>query len=476
MLKKYLSDIAFMQILNLLIKPIWILFIDAAVQEALPDVYGNYFGLLTFSLLFFIVLDFGLNSFNATSISKDNAKISKLTGSIIGFKIVLSILYIVLVFGVGYLTAYSSAEFHLLIFLCVIQIITSFNQFFRSIVSGLQRFKWDGVFMVLDRMLLIVFCSILLWGEIEGWELTIERFVYAQILGLVVVCLMLVFFLRTYLSGIKVSFNLGDIMPILIESWPFAILISLMGLYNYVDGVMLERIIGDSEAYVYAMGYRFYFALFMFAQVFSQVLLPFFSKNLENLDVVKVISGYTFKLLFLVGIILSLLAVSYGMEILTWRFPLKADNHSVLSFQILLFGFIGSAFILVYGTLLTAATELRFLNFSAFITVVINWVLNLFLIPIYGAVGAAIATTSSQLLFGGMCYLLSFRKFDFQLNIPEIVKQVLGVILLFIAIVFGKQYLDNVVVHFSMITVTALLVGYLFRLYNAAQLKSLIRK
>ena len=33
MLKKYLSDIAFMQVLNLLVKPIWILIIDAAVQD-----------------------------------------------------------------------------------------------------------------------------------------------------------------------------------------------------------------------------------------------------------------------------------------------------------------------------------------------------------------------------------------------------------------------------------------------------------
>ncbi|MEY2924553.1 MAG: hypothetical protein RLZZ337_1101, partial [Bacteroidota bacterium] len=51
MLKKYLSDIAFMQLLNLLIKPIWILVIDRAVQEALPkSVYGNYFALFNFSI------------------------------------------------------------------------------------------------------------------------------------------------------------------------------------------------------------------------------------------------------------------------------------------------------------------------------------------------------------------------------------------------------------------------------------------
>ena len=61
MLKKYLADIAFMQILNLLIKPIWILVIDRAVQNTLSlEVYGNYAALFNFSLMFFIILDLGL--------------------------------------------------------------------------------------------------------------------------------------------------------------------------------------------------------------------------------------------------------------------------------------------------------------------------------------------------------------------------------------------------------------------------------
>jgi len=118
MLKKYLSDIAFIQVINLLVKPIWILLIDAAVQEALPQgVYGNYFGIFTFSLLFFIVLDFGLNSFNATKVSRDSDNITTLTGSIIGFKVLLSLAYLAIVFTVGYFTKYSSAEFKLLFLL-----------------------------------------------------------------------------------------------------------------------------------------------------------------------------------------------------------------------------------------------------------------------------------------------------------------------------------------------------------------------
>ena len=124
MLKKYLSDIAFMQVLNLLVKPIWILIIDAAVQDVLsPEVYGNYFALFNFSMLFFIVLDLGLNSFNITEVARDNTKIASLAGSILGLKLLLSVVYVGIVFSVGYILGYTSQEFSLLIILCGIQIL-----------------------------------------------------------------------------------------------------------------------------------------------------------------------------------------------------------------------------------------------------------------------------------------------------------------------------------------------------------------
>lgn len=466
-----------MQVLNLLIKPVWILLIDAAVQESLPaGVYGNYFGLFTFSLLFFIVLDFGLNTYNTAKVSRNSDHISLLTGRIIGFKIILSLTYLLIVFGVGYLSGYSSTEFDLLLLLCVIQILTSFNQFFRSIVAGLQKFKWDGIFMVLDRVILIVFCSVLLWGGIDGLDLTINRFVYAQIVGLGIVFCALVFFLFKHFKGMHVSFDISELKPIFIKSWPFAILISLMGLYNYIDGVMLERMVGDEEAGVYAMGYRFYFALLMFAQVFSGVLLPLFSKNIANVVVIKRVANYTFKLLFLLGVTAAFMTLVYGPEILTLRFPTKVDAGGILAFQIITFGFIGSSFVLVFGTLLTAALALKYLNITAFITLIINWMMNIILIPRYGAVGAAISTAVSQILFGFICYLLSIQQFELKLNFLNFSKQVLGVFLLFTVIVYGKQYFDNVIVHLFIVALTILLNGYLFRLYVPNQLKFIFRK
>lgn len=477
MLKKYLSDIAFMQVLNLLVKPIWVLIIDAAVQDVLsPEVYGNYFALFNFSMLFFIVLDLGLNSFNITEVSRDNSKIASLAGSILGLKLLLSVVYVGIVFSVGYILGYTSQEFSLLIILCGIQILSSFVQYFRSIVASLQKFKLDGVFLVLDRILVIAFVSALLWGEIPVLSLTITRFALAQVLSLSIVVLVLLVFLRNHLGNMRISFQLDSLRPLLKKAWPFAILVTLMGLYTYMDGVMIKQLVGDAEAGTYALGYRLYFAILMFAQVFSVVLLPFFSKNIADSALIRSISGYTARLLLFGGLVASFITTVYSLDILTIINPGKANSDSAEVLVLLIFGFVGASLTLVYGALLTAGKELKWLNRFAAITLLLNLILNLVLIPRYNAQGAAMATMTSQIFFGLICFFVSVRKYNLHLTFTSFLRPFLGVGLLALIIFWGKQYAQNMSVHFVMIFITVLLAAYLFKLYKLKDFKSVLKK
>jgi O-antigen/teichoic acid export membrane protein len=476
-LRKYLSDIAFMQVLNLLIKPVWLLVIDRAVQNILPQAeYGNYFALFNFSLIFFIVLDLGLNGYNTTQMSRNPTKIQHLAGSIVSLKLLLSVVYVGLVFAVGSVLGYGEVEFKLLLFLCLLQILTSFNQYFRTIVASLQFFKLDGVFMVLDRLIIVVLCVILIWGNIPGISLSISLFVYIQILGVATVLLVLVFFLRKHLEAISFSFRLKTLKPILRKSWPFALLVTLMGLFNYIDSVMLKSIKGNEEAGVYAMGYRLFYALLMFAQIFSGVLLPFFSKHLTDRAVVRKIASYTGRLLLFTGLCVSFFTLAYQKELIEILYPNKISAIAQHTLAILMFGFLGSALVLVYGTLLTAGLELKLLNMAAGFTLLLNLILNLVLIPVYGAVGAAAATVASQVLFGITCWMLASKKFSFPTEILLLLRQFIALLLLFIVIVFSKQYFSSIIVHLTMITLSVLLAAYFFKLYEKKSIRSLTRK
>ena len=63
-------------------------------------------------------------------------------------------------------------------------------------------------------------------------------------------------------------------------------------------------------------------------------------------------------------------------------------------------------FTVVFGTLLTANGSLRILNQIALLSLIVVCVLNLILVPFFGAVGAAIASFAAQTTLGVLQYIV----------------------------------------------------------------------
>ena len=65
--------------------------------------------------------------------------------------------------------------------------------YLRSNLSGIQMFVKDSVISVLDRFLMILFCSLLLWGNVTDRSFEIEWFIYTQHFLIPLLCLLLCF-------------------------------------------------------------------------------------------------------------------------------------------------------------------------------------------------------------------------------------------------------------------------------------------
>lgn len=90
MQKKFLSNLFLLVVLNLLIKPFFILGIDAEVQNRVGEIeYGNYFALLNFSFLLNILLDLGITNYNTRNIAQHPQLIEKHFSKIFWLRMVL---------------------------------------------------------------------------------------------------------------------------------------------------------------------------------------------------------------------------------------------------------------------------------------------------------------------------------------------------------------------------------------------------
>ena len=115
------------------------------------------------------------------------------------------------------------------------------------------------------------------------------------------------------------------------------------------------------------------------------------------------------------AVIVSFGSIFYSNEIM----DLLYDEHIMESsavFRLLMGGFIAVSTTYIFGTLLTARGKLRELNIISAIGLLINFFMNLFLIPRLMAVGSAYASLVTQVIIAFLQVMVVIRVFRFKWN------------------------------------------------------------
>lgn len=400
MQKKFVSNLIFLLLLNLIIKPFWILGIDRMVQRELgTEEYGLYFALLNFSFLLNIVLDVGLTNYNNRNISRYQFLVKKHFSALFTLKLILGLVYIAVAGTFAILLGYHKDNWELLFWLLINQFFVYLVLYLRSNLAGLQLFKYDSIVSVLDRFLMIIFCGILIATNDEYHLLTIRSFVLTQTLAYAIVAAVVIAIIFRKVGRVRFVFRYHFSRIIIRKSLPYAILVLLMTFYNRADSVMLERMLpgtsGAIESGIYAHGYRLLDSANMIAFLFSTLLLPMFSSMLKRNEAVQGLMETSFNMLLSGAMLAGVICFSFSLDIISMLYTEKV-NESAVVFQWLILSLIPISITYIFGTLLTANGNLKWLNRMAIAGVSLNIGLNLILIPRHQALGAAISSLITQ--------------------------------------------------------------------------------
>ena len=432
MKRKFVTNLLLLVFLNILIKPFWIFGIDRTVQNVVgAESYGLYFSLLNFSMILNILLDLGLTNFNNRNIARHHQLVGKYLRNIVGLKFLLAGVYAIFCLTAAWLIGYDRVQFHLIIFLIFNQFLISFTLYLRSNISGLHLFRTDSLLSVLDRSLMIIICSVLLFTRITNGVFLIEWFVYAQTAAYVLATL-ITYLITLYHTGpIRIRFDKRFFLLFLKQSYPYALLVLLMSFYNRIDSVMLERLLpdpqGKEQAGIYAQAFRLLDAAAMFGVLFAGLLLPIFSRMIKNREQVGQMVRLSFVLIIIPAIILAVSSYYYREPLMGLLYRKHVETSAQL-FGILMVGFTGIASSYIFGSLLTANGSLRQLNLMAFAGMVINITLNLILIPRFQALGSAWASLATQLFTALAQLLIARHLFRLKTNYPLLTKLFLFVV------------------------------------------------
>lgn len=468
MRRKFFTNLSLLIFLNILIKPFWIFGIDRTVQNLVgAEEYGLYFSLFNFSLLLNILLDLGITNYNNRNIAQNNQLLSKSLSNIVGLRFILAIVYAVATIIAALFVGYESRQFQILLFLILNQFIASFILYLRSNLSGLHYFKTDSIVSVLDRLLMIIICSVLLWSNFVQSSFRIEWFVYAQTGSYLITLLITSLIVYRKTDFLKLNFDTTYFIVTLKKSYPFAVLALLMMFYYRIDSVMLERMLpdGKEQAGIYAQGFRILDAVSMFAFLFASLLLPMFSKMIKQKESIHNLTLFSFLLLIVPTIGISFSAYFYRVEIVELLYHQHVHSSSSI-LGVLMLGFIGVSVTYIFGTLLTASGNLRHLNIVAICGVVLNISLNLILIPKYYALGSAIASLITQWLTALAQIIIAKDLFNFKINLKRILLLIFFVVAVYFIARFSTSLDFNWIYKFFGVLVSTLILAFIFRLIN----------
>ncbi|MBL7741759.1 MAG: oligosaccharide flippase family protein [Chitinophagaceae bacterium] len=390
---RFYSSLSLLILLNVIIKPAWIFGIDREVQNQVGlTEYGAYFSIWNLSIVLLFLLDWGLTVFYNQQLAAKNNHATEQAGSFILMKLLFTLLYAAVILCIAFFTGID--RWDLVVYILLIQIVSSLFVFFRAIITSQQWFRTDAWLSILDKLLMILLCGILLYYPAWFGTVSIDRFLLLQ-----VVCTALALFTALFiLLKRNFRFSLQKVWPqkrVFKAALPFGVIVLLMSLHARIDGFLLDRISGAKEAGKYAAAYRLLDAANMFGVLLSTFLLPYISKQwAEGKDISKVALNIRH---VLVTSSLSLSCIVLFLAPWLHQVLYHHDEPGAAAImQWCIPALIGYSLVQVYGTILTATGHIIAFSYITLVSVIVNILLNSQLIPSLGAKGSCIAALASQ--------------------------------------------------------------------------------
>lgn len=487
---RFLKNIIFLLFVNLLVKPFWILGIDRTVQNLVGDAsYGTYLAIFNFSYLFYIILDIGLTNFNSKNIAQNNHLLTKHFAGISQAKILLSLIYFLIIFLIGWIIGYNAEQLKLLAIVGFNQVLLSFILYVRSNIAALLLFKTDSILSVLDRVLMILICGFLLWsGVFPQNNFNIYWFVYSQTISYIITLLIAIFIVLRHTDKLKFRFNFPFIFMILKKSLPYALLVLLMSFYNRLEPVLIERILPKEssaiQAGIYAKAYRLFDAGNNISYLFSVILLPLFAAVIKKGEDLQSLVKQSFSIMLTMTCTIAVIGFFYSQNLMEILYP-KGENELIDIYnirisesskilQILMGSFISVSITYIFGTLLTANGNLKQLNIVAAIGVVINLTLNFIFIPIFEAKGAAFTSLCVQFATCLIQFLIARAILNLHLGLKYWLSITSFIVLLVITTFILKSTDIYWLYSFSISLFSGIAIAFITKILDFKELKNLI--
>ena len=353
--------------------------------------WGVFSYALAFMSFFFVLSDIGVNTFITREMSKDNPdKYYYLSSAtIIKLSLMLSAFVVALLLAPH--LGKVKLGMDIIVTLSLFGLSDGIKEFALSINRSFGKMEREAFSRIITNCVILIVGSILLLQKATPLSLAI-----AYTIGSLSANIYIFWVLRKELGQIRFKITKADFKIIYDFSWPL-IIISLFSFIFSLDSIMLGQLKSVADVGLYAAAQRLVQFTSIVPSFIAIALFPILSKNETSKEKDTNILEKTMTIVFALGIPMTIAAFLLRQKIIVLIFGTTYLAGS-LTFGILAISILASFPNIILSNVIFAKNLQRIFITATLTGVVVNIILNFVLIPRYGAIGAAISTTTTQLL------------------------------------------------------------------------------
>lgn len=388
-----------------------------------PADLGKYYFAISFTTIFAILIDLGFMNFLTREIAKHRDRANVLLGNVLSVKILLAMITAILVVVFINFTPHDPLTKDLVYLSIICMILDSFTTTFFAVLRGFHNLKYESLTSVIFQLVVLIFGLLALYLN-YSLRLIMASLIIASTYNFIYSFWVLK---RKMKLKLRLLYDPGIVSSIFQISLPFALFAIFQRVYTYLDSVLLSLFAGDYYVGIYQVSFKIIFALQFLPMAFTASLYPAMSTYwLSNREQLKVAFERAMNYLIIISVpitvgsiilapqIISLFKSGYQEAILPLRLTMAAAFFIFVNFPI--------------GSLLNACDRQRRNTINMLIVMIVSVGINLALIPLWQADGAALTVllTNALMFVLGMVLVPKIIKYQLKNNATVLGKSILA--------------------------------------------------
>ena len=377
-----------------------------------PEGYGKYAYAFALVTLFVFVPDLGIPQLTIRDVARDKGLANQYLVNSIFLRGIISLLVVGVLIGVALLLEDSRETIYLVALISLSLIFISISNSFEVICSAFQRMQYTAFMSNLKNILLLAGVGLIIFmrkGLIEVGILYLSTSVLVAGLFYLV--------LRSRIIKPKLEVDLKFWKSLMKRGLPFALAGIFFTVYFKIDSVMLRFISGNEEVGLYNAAYNLIYALSFIPASITAAIFPRLSEDyIYDRGSLRLGVEKSLKYLLVISLPLtvggSLLSRSIILTIYHSSYLLSAAIFQILILSLVLIWMNVCMFVS-----LNSADRQTVVTKISGAGCLFNIGLNSFMIPLWGARGAAMATLLTEVAL----LTLSFYYFSKYILRPQLI-------------------------------------------------------